>query len=117
MYETAMCQYGEVKHGKLYHCTNKAVGEITIEGEQVLLCPLHLTNAKRIQKRLEEYEKLSEELKAKQRQVLETTKRLESLASDKLGQSITCRRCKEVYSHTGRLEFQRCSKCGALEVI
>jgi len=117
MYETAMCQWGEVKHGKLYHCTSKAAEEILIEGEQVLFCPLHLTLVKRMLKKQAEYEKLSEELKTKQRDILETARRLESLASDKRGQSITCRRCKEVYSHTGRLEFQKCPKCGALEVI
>jgi len=117
MYETAICQYGEVKHGKLYHCTNKAVGEIIIEGEQVFLCPLHLTHAKRIQKRLIDYEKLSEELKTKGREIVETARRLESLASDKRGQLIVCKRCKTEYLHTGNLEFQRCPKCGALEVI
>lgn len=117
MYETALCGWGEVKHSKLYHCTNKAAEEILIEGEQVLLCPLHLTLMKRMLKKQAEYEKLSEELKTKQRDILETAKRLESLASDKQGQSITCKRCKQTYSHTGKLEFQRCPKCGALEVI
>jgi len=117
MYEIAMCQWGEVKRGRLYHCISKAGGEVLIEGEQILLCPLHLTHAKRIMKKLAEYEKLSEELKTKQRGVLDTARKLESLASDKQGQSITCKRCKTVYQHTGRLEFQRCPKCSNLEVI